>query len=92
MKAMTAIFTLLLSSILLAAPRTRIEELQLKCEKEKTSLFRENNGTPSCSKLIEAIKRDEYLKEHKDDGYHVWNEGLKQFCYYNALDELVSCP
>lgn len=28
-----------------------LEELNQKCEKEKTSMFRENNGTPSCDKL-----------------------------------------
>lgn len=34
----------------------QINELRAKCEKEKVSMFRENNGTPSCDRLEKIVR------------------------------------
>jgi hypothetical protein len=39
------------------ADSSPLDEMKQKCEKEKTSMFRENNGTPTCARL-EKIYRD----------------------------------
>ncbi|WP_287814503.1 hypothetical protein [Pseudomonas sp.] len=57
MKYAAMVAALLASTLASGAPLTRMDELNLKCEKEKTSLFRDNNGTPSCDHIA-RIQRD----------------------------------
>lgn len=51
MKGLLILAAALLPSLALAQPPTRLEEMQQKCEKEKTSMFRDNEGTPTCDRL-----------------------------------------
>lgn len=50
-------FLLVAALITLAAPVVamadggQLDEMKQKCEKERTSMFRENNGTPTCDRL-----------------------------------------
>lgn len=49
--------TLLAPTTALATDPSQIEDMKQKCEKERTSMFRNNNGTPTCDRL-EKINSD----------------------------------
>ncbi|MGY4493879.1 hypothetical protein [Pseudomonas sp. TE3610] len=51
MKVVWLATALLLPTLALAEPPTRLEEMQQKCEKEKASMFRDNEGTKTCDRL-----------------------------------------
>ena len=51
MKAVLLGLTLLIPTLAWAEPPTRLEEMQQKCEQEKASMFRDNEGTKTCDRL-----------------------------------------
>jgi flagellar biosynthesis protein FlhB len=93
MKIMSgAVLVLAMIDTAIARP-TLIEELTRKCTFEEKSLFKENNGTPSCRKLADAM-REEMLRKsdiNKIETYQ-WNSGRDAYCYYNGSGEVISCP
>jgi flagellar biosynthesis protein FlhB len=87
-----AVLVLAMIDTTMARP-SLIEELSRKCTAEEKSLFKENNGTPSCRKLVEAIKEDKLQRSdiNKVDTYK-WNSGRGTYCYYNSSGDIMSCP
>ena len=51
MRKLLIALTLLAPAIAMAADSSQINDMQQKCEKERTSMFRSNNGTPTCDRL-----------------------------------------
>lgn len=67
----------------------QINELRAKCEKEKVSMFRENNGTPSCDRLEKIVREG---SKPNNGAVYRWNGAAGKYCYYNAAGEVMSCP
>ncbi|MFF7706616.1 hypothetical protein [Pseudomonas sp. NPDC007930] len=55
------------------AAGSQVDVLNQKCEQEKTSIFRANNGTPSCDKLAKIYSDYEARTQ-------VVTQGLRQKC------------
>jgi hypothetical protein len=51
MKRLIITLVLLAPVIAVAADTPQVQEMKQKCEKERTSMFRDNNGTPTCDQL-----------------------------------------
>lgn len=89
MRYFMAIFATFIVFTASADDSIQINELRAKCEKEKTSMFRENNGTPSCDRLEKIIREG---NKPNDGALYRWNGAAGKYCYYNAAGEVTSCP
>jgi hypothetical protein len=68
-------------------------ELSKKCDREKKSIFKENNGMPSCQRLISIQKEKEDPKSNLNSTEtYRWNSGTGTFCYFDISGEIKSCP
>ncbi|WP_139210196.1 hypothetical protein [Pseudomonas delhiensis] len=83
------LLTLLVTTASFAEESSKITELKAKCAKEASSMFRANNGTPSCDRLDRALRED---KQKKGATSYQWNGSAGKYCYYNDAGEVVSCP
>lgn len=82
-----ALFVLVMPGVSVAAPPTHLDELRAKCEKEKVSLFRSNNGTPNCDRLAKELQNP----PKNDQASYRWNGSLGKYCYYNEEGAITSC-
>ena len=89
MRFLLAVFTALVAFVASADDSVQINELRGKCEKEKASMFRGNNGTPSCDRLDKIMREG---KKQNDGAVYRWNGAAGKYCYYNASGEVMSCP
>ncbi|UXJ50116.1 hypothetical protein [Pseudomonas citronellolis] len=89
MRFFLAVFTVFVAFAASADDSGQINELRVKCEKEKVSMFRENNGTPSCDRLDKIMREG---KKPNDGAVYRWNGAAGKYCYYNAAGEVMSCP
>lgn len=69
-----------------------IERLKVKCEREKSSHFR-NPRTPICDRLEKILLYEEKMKNvpKNDAAYMQWHGGMETYCVYNGRGEQLSC-
>jgi hypothetical protein len=51
MRNLVIVLALLTPVVAVAADSPQVQEMRQKCEKERASMFRDNNGTPTCDRL-----------------------------------------
>lgn len=88
MRSLLAAALCIFSMSSFAADPKLVGELRAKCDKEKASLFRDNNGTPSCDRLEKALREG---STKNDVTTYKWNGMAGKYCYYNEAGEITMC-
>jgi hypothetical protein len=93
MRTQIVIVAIIVPAAVIAADSSQVDELRVKCEKEKAALSVKNSNTPSCDRLAAILLDVEKpRKQNNDAATYQWNGGMGKYCYYNEKGEVTSCP